>query len=214
MKTSTSKVLLSLLILFLLTGLVLIFAFPKSVFMDRLLTERGVYLLPSRVEEGIAHVSFEDLKVFFRNEPIGRFNRARVGLSPTGVNLSAICGNGRINARFGIGSLRLDLSSADCFEHVGTASGKLELKENKLRGRLVVRDLVMKNLRIDSLKLTFKGRNFDGEIGYMGMKLVGGGTLKIDPRNIENTEINAEFRGSVGKLIVKGKLTNISVRLR
>jgi len=214
MKTSISKLAISLIVLLLVSVVILLFSAPKSLLIDRFLMDRDIYIFPTKVKENLLDVGFENLKVFYRDRKLGEFSRVKMGLVPTGIKLSAVCGGGSIKAFFNLSNLKIDLRSADCLENVGDVSGKLELIEKGIKGNLVAKDLLVRGLKIDSLKLTFKGSKFEGEIEYMGMKLVGGGSFKLDLRNIENSDISGEFKGSVGTLTVKGKLKNITAQLR
>ena len=97
---------------------------------------------------------------------------------------------------------------------MGRMDGDIRLEEGKIFGKVYLRKLEIKGIDVDSIDLKFKGRRFEGSIEYRGMKLKGGGDIRLKPTKLEDSELNAVFRGSVGRFTLKGKLGNLNIQLR
>ncbi|RLJ71472.1 hypothetical protein BCF55_1774 [Hydrogenivirga caldilitoris] len=213
-KTTIFKLTLLTFLTLSVMSVALLFAIPKAILLDRFLSGHGVYIFPNRVEEGFLSVYLENLKVFYRNQPLGSFAKTRLSFEPVGLSLSAVCGSGKISALLGFRRLRAEFNSADCLKGIGLVSGNLELEGNKLKGTLSVRRFVAKGFKIDAMNLYFKGKSFDGDIEYMGIKLNGGGMLKLNLQNLLASELSGEFKGSLGSLLIRGRLNNITAELK
>ena len=101
-----------------------------------------------------------------------------------------------------------------CLERIDFIEGNLRLKEGRLFGRVSMRGLGLRGLKVDRLSLEFKGGRFEGTVESGGMELRGGGTLRLRLDRLEDSEVNALFKGKIGSLSVKGKLKSPSVQLR
>ncbi len=213
MKTSISKFLLFLISLLLVLSLSLLLVVPKAILLDKLLSERGIHLLAGRVDEGVADVSFEKLRVFYGGEEVLDLDRAVLSFSPAGLKAEGRCGSGRAYLRLGWGkTLEIKLRDFACSPFFRSASAKLLVSEG-LHGKLKISGLRVRGVEIDSVSMSFKGETFDGSISYMGMTLSGGGRFRLR-RSIRRSPVDAIFKGKMGTLLVKGTLSNISVQLK
>ncbi len=64
----------------------------KAVLLDGKLMKRNVHLIPGRVEEGPAHIKFEDLRVFVGSKEVARLEDLVARVSLRGIELRALCG--------------------------------------------------------------------------------------------------------------------------
>ncbi|WP_457600032.1 hypothetical protein [Hydrogenivirga sp.] len=213
-KISISKLLLLFGSTVLLVFIYALFAVPKAVVLDRVLSEQGLHLMAGRVEEGVLSLSFERFRLYSRGTEILNLDKLGMALSPSGLRMSGTCAEGRLYLSVGWDrSLKLELKDFRCSPFFEEAEGNLRLSEG-IFGRLRLVGIEGRGIRIDSASLDFRGENFNGDIVYAGMTLTGGGRIRLDRENPENTLIDASFKGSIGTVVVKGTLKNISVQLR
>ncbi len=216
MRIPFSKAFFLITLLIFISFLTVLFSFPKALLIDRFLMERGIHLIASRAEEGLTDVSLENVRVFYGKEEVARFGKLELRIGLLGLEVEGKCngGRGKLNLGYLNRDLEVDLKSLRCLRRVGEVNGKLLISDGSLKGDLSVSDLRLEGLKIASLRLRFMGRNFEGDIDYMGMNLRGGGSLKLDLNKPENSSLRASFRGEIGTLLVEGKLSKISVQLR
>ena len=200
---------------FLGVGLIsLLYLFPKSILMDKALTQAGVYLIPASVKEGLTEVVMKEVRVFRGNEELGKLDRAVLRLGLGGVSSYLACGKGegRLGVSWG-GDLRAEFKDFSCVSVIGSLNGKLRVEEGVF-GKVSVKGLKVQGADVESIDLEFNGKTFKGDITYMGMKLSGGGELRLRRERLEDSEINATFKGSLGNLVIRGKLKSPQIRVR
>ena len=187
---------------------------PKSILLDRALTQAGVYLIPSSVKEGITDVVMKEVRVFRGNEELGKVDKAVLRLGFGGVRSRFVCGKGEGSVGLSwSGVVRAKFRDFACLSYVGSLSGDLKIAGGVF-GKVSIKGLKVQGVDVESLRLEFSGKTFKGDITYMGMKLSGGGELRLKRDKLEDSEINATFKGSLGNLIIRGKLKNPQVRVR
>ena len=214
-RTFISKLLLLTLASLVISSILVFFSLPKSVILDRFLTTKGIGLIPERVREGTFRVEFEKVRVFFKNELVSRLDSLGVYLKPAGLGVLAVCGEGYLKGHVSLlGDLSAEAKGFECLEMAGKVYGNVRLEESRLFGRVSLENLDLKGIKVDRVDLEFKGDRFDGNVEYSGMKLRGGGSLRLNPSRLEDSEINAVFRGDLGRLVLKGRLGSPSVQLR
>ncbi len=214
-KTLIYKIPLVILIFALSSLSALFLLVPKSIVLDRLLTDRGVVLIPERVRESLFGIRFEKVFLFFKGEPVANPDLLTIELKPTALVLSALCGKGYLKGSVSLsGNARLRARSFGCLNRAENVDGELKLQKDRLSGKLLLEGVDAGGFTIDRISLVFKGRRFDGEVDYGKIKLKGGGDIKLKPGKLYDSEIDAVFRGLMGSLIIKGKLGNISVQFR
>lgn len=210
-RTSIFKVFIFLLVTITIFLVSLLFAVPKSVLLDKLLSQRNVHLFADRVEEGALGFSLEGVRVLYGSMSVFRFDRLSLGLYPVGVKMLGTCEGGSLLARMS-GSLSLEIKNFTCSGLVKRAEGRLVISEG-VRGRLRLEGLSLRGVSVDAIELEFTGESFKGVIDYAGMTLTGGGRIKLK-KELANSSLDASFRGNLGTLTLKGTLKNISVQLR
>ncbi len=214
-KTSISKALIVVFIFLITSSLLLLSAVPKAILLDKFLSGNGVNLIPEKVEEDLFGISFRKAKLFIGNELWAELDLIRLRLRPSGLILYALCGEGYLRGKISpTGNVSMEAGNFRCIKGIGELGGRIRLRENKIFGKVLFKELDLRSVRVDGVKLEFKGERFEGEIDYAGMKLKGGGTLKINAKKFEDTELNALFKGDLGRLLLKGKIRNLSVQLR
>ena len=210
-----SKLILTVFIFILLLLLSGLYGIPKAVIIDRLLMERGIYLLAGKVRETPLSIELEKARIFLRDEELGRFEKLKLSLRPFALNITGKCRKGVFSSTLSAGGdLEIKLRNLDCVKRVQSASGKLKIEGDKIFGNIEVKGLKVPGASIDSANFEFKGQDFKGKITYLGMTLTGGGKVKINPKNLRESTIDARFQGKLGNLVVRGTLGNISVRAR
>jgi len=209
------RTLFPILTLFFLFSAFFLLSIPKSIILDRLLREKGVDIVPERVEEGLLGVRFERVKVLFRNEPVGRLDSLRVTLGWKGVYFLARCGGGSLEGRVGFsGNISLKAKDFRCVETIRNLEGNLSLEGGRLFGNLLVEGLKLKGVSVDRVSLEFKGKRFEGVIERDSLKFKGSGSLELRPESIEESEVSGIFKGDLGNLILGGKLGSPTLLLR
>ena len=214
-KTLIYRIPLVILIFVFSSLLALFVLIPKSIVLDRLLMDRGVVLISERVRESLFGIRFERVLLFFNGELEANPDLLALELKPTALILSARCGKGYLRGSVSLsGDALLRAKSFGCLKRARNVDGELKLEGDRLLGRLFLEGVDAGGFSIDRISLLFKGRKFDGEVDYGKIKLTGGGDIKLKPGKLDDSEINAVFRGIMGSLVIRGKLGNLSVQFR
>lgn len=191
-----------------------IVSLPKALLIDRMLSERGVYLMAEDVREDLTGVTFGGVRLFVEDGQVAVFDSVRVGLRRWGIGIEALCGDGGIYALAGYGEVKLRAISVKCLSSVGELEADLTLKDEEMRGKLHLKGIEAGGLEADRVELFFEGDSFRGTIERGDLRFEGGGTFRLNLRDIWKSRVKASFRGDLGKIVVEGELKNPRFRLR
>ncbi len=198
-----------------LTFLFLLYSLPKAVVLDSLLSRFGLSLLAQRVEERTFTVLFEGVSLYRGGERLAQMEKLSLSITPLGISLSGRCGGGSLALRLRWRrELELHLKRATCISGFRSLEGKIRLSEGSVWGRLKAKGVELRGLNLDSADLDFEGESFKGRLLYGGMELRGGGRLRLNLKNPDRTYVDASFKGSLGTVHLRGRLSSISVQMR
>ncbi len=120
--------------------------------------KRNVHLIPGRVEEGPAHIKFEDLRVFVGSKEVARLEDLVARVSLRGIELRALCGGRTAEGILSLrGNLYLKTRDFGCLKGIEKVGADLFLEREKLRGRLTLTGLSIGGFKVDEIDLLFKG---------------------------------------------------------
>ncbi len=195
-------------------GVASVVSLPKAVLLDKLLGEADIHILTRRVEENLRKVIMEGVRIFKGNSEIAHLDKLNLSLTLSGLKLKGTCGEGRLEGFISYRrNLELSFDKFSCIERVGELSGEVAIRDG-IFGTLNLKGIMAQGVEIESAELKFTGEKFEGVIKAMGMTFRGGGTIKVNRENPAESEIDALFKGDLGRVIVRGKLSSISVHVR
>jgi len=196
------------------TGILLTSTFPKFLFLDRILLKNDLYLLAHKVKEKPLSLEIYKGKVFSKNGELIHFDSARLYVNLLSLNLELLCNGKPSKLSYDLfGNLKVNFNGFSCSPFFKSLSGNLELK-NGISGKIKVEGLKTKLAVLEELSLNFRGKNFTGEINYLGMELKGQGRILLNKENFLDSKVDGEFRGSGITLRVSGKLKRLRVNVR
>ena len=186
--------------------------FPKYAFVERLLKENRISVLAERVREGFNELLYLDGTIFLPEGLKISYRKFEIKVVPPSAEL--VCkGGGSLEGRLGVGGAEFLLRNFNCLNRVEGADGKLLLtRRGEVFGDLNLKGLNLKGINLKSADFRFHGGRFEGVLNLGGLKLKGGGTLRVDFNR--GIYVDAVFTGSGTKVFVKGYLPNPEVVVR
>jgi hypothetical protein len=186
----------------------LIFLIPKTILIDRFLSERGIFLLAEGVKEGVFSIELSSASVYYRNKKVVSFDRLRVRPLLGGLHLKGDCGKGYLGVLLSWGGdIEVNSEAFTCVEGVGEIKADLKITD-LIKGKAKLKDIDTGIVTVDSVELLFKGKEFEGKVVYGKFEFVGRGRVKINRKDPMSSTVSAEFTGPVGKVVLRGTLAN------
>ncbi|GEM_PF-2697708 len=218
MKIPKKKNIFKLITVFVLSLLIILvivlYSFPKGIFVDRVLREKNIHLIASKVEETPLKIITENTKLFFKNRELGSFEKITAEFKPFSLYLKAVCKKGFLETVINLtGTINLQAENFSCLSDVKYLSGKLKINEG-IKGNIVLKNINIKNFNAEKVELKFVGKEFRGKITYAGADFTGNGRFKLNKYNPLETEVNASFKGSLGNVSLSGKLQSLRIQIR
>lgn len=187
---------------------------PKFLLLDMWFMSKGVYMTANHVQEGLTYLSLKGVNLYGKNSKVVSFDRLDISLRVPYLFLKGVCGDGYLAAKlYPFGRAHLQGKDFRCFEGFYVKSLDLSLNDG-IRGTAQLLDIKVKDIKVDKLSLTFKGRSFDGEAKTLGYRLVGSGTVVVNKKDLLNSQLNATVSGGGMSLIIYGSLDNPTLEFK
>nr|NAZ06688.1 hypothetical protein [Thermocrinis sp.] len=99
MKLKIKEVLLLAVLFVLFSAFILFITLPKFLLLDRVLMEKGIYLMAQGVEEGLFHVKLSKVQVYDKSSKLAEFDSAEFSIKPFYLSLRGTCQGGSLETR-------------------------------------------------------------------------------------------------------------------
>ncbi|WP_448588079.1 hypothetical protein [Thermocrinis sp.] len=210
MKSNIKKILLFFFLLVLTLFILAFFTMPKFLIIEKILLQRGIYILAEDVEEGLFHVKLSKVQAYSKQSRIGSFDSIGFYLRPFYLLAKGKCGEGQLEVKvFPSKKVQINGKNLRCFEKLYVNSINVEFKDYIL-GRAEFSSLKLPNLTVEEIKFNFKGRSFDAEAKTFGMSLVGGGVVSFG----REVSINGQLTGIGTRFLISGPLSSPSFEVQ
>ena len=208
------KEFLLLAVLFVLSSVFILFiTLPKFLLLDRVLMERGIYLMAQDVEEGLFHVKLSKAQVYDKSSKLVEFDSAVFSIKPFYLSLKGTCQGGSLEAELFLNKkVEIEGKNFSCLRGARIKFVSLELVEG-IKGKLELEDLRLKDLKVDGLTVEFKGRTFSGQARVLDSLIVGDGVVSFNRADPLRSSINGKLTGMGLSLQLSGTLQNPSVEV-
>jgi hypothetical protein len=213
MKLKIKEVLL-LAVLFVLSSVFILFiTLPKFLMLDRVLMERGIYLMAQGVEEGLFHVKLSKVQVYDKNSKLAELDSVVFSIKPFYLSLKGTCQGGSLETRLSLNKkIEIEGKSFGCLKGARVKFVSLELMDG-IRGKLELEDIRLKDMKVDGLTVEFKGRTFSGQARVLDSLVVGDGVVSFNRADPLRSSINGKLIGMGLSLQLSGTLQNPSVEV-
>lgn len=205
MKIPSSKLLFYPLVVFTVFFLLFFLTFPKFLFVDRKLSQAGLYLLADRVEEGLTGLSLTKVRLYDQQSKLATFDKLEISLRFLKIMVVGLCEGKSLRAELYPWSMSLNTESFTCLSGTDSLSANLSVRKG-LYGKMSMKGLKFQDTKIDELSLELRGRVFRAKVKMMGFELVGDGQLVFKPSDPLRSGINGQVSGGGMKLVLSGTL--------
>jgi hypothetical protein len=213
MKLKIKEVLLLAVFFVLFSAFILFITLPKFLLLDRVLMERGIYLMAQGVEEGLFHVKLSKVQVYNKSSKMAELDSAVFSIKPFYLSLKGTCQGGSLETRLFLNKkTEIEGKSFGCLKGARVKFVSLELMDG-IRGKLELEDLRLKDLKVDGLTVEFKGRTFSGRARVLDSLVVGDGVVSFNRTDPLRSSINGKLTGMGLSLQLSGNLQNPSVEV-
>ncbi|MCS7261998.1 MAG: hypothetical protein N3C13_04970 [Aquificaceae bacterium] len=179
--------------------------FPKFLFVDRKLSQAGLYLLADRVEEGLTGLSLTKVRLYDQQSKLATFDKLEISLRFLKIMVVGLCEGKSLRAELYPWSMSLNTESFTCLSGTDSLSANLSVRKG-LYGKMSMKGLKFQDTKIDELSLELRGRVFRAKVKMMGFELVGDGQLVFKPSDPLRSGINGQVSGGGMKLVLSGTL--------
>jgi len=213
MKLKIKEVLLLAVFFLLFSVFILFITLPKFLLLDRVLMERGIYLMAHGVEEGLFHVKLSKVQVYDKSSKLAEFDSAVFSIKPFYLSLRGTCQGGSLETKLFLNKkIEIEGKNFGCLRGARVKFVSLELMDG-IRGKIELEDLRLRDMKVDGLTVEFKGRTFSGRGKVLDYLVVGDGVVSFNRANPLSSSINGKLTGMGLNLQISGTLQNPSVEV-
>jgi hypothetical protein len=213
MKLKIKEVLLLAVFFVLFSVFILFITLPKFLLLDRVLMEKGIYLMAQDVEEGLFHVKLSKVQVYDKSSKLAEFDSVVFSIKPFYLSLKGMCQGGSLETKLFLNKkIEIEGKNFGCLKGARAKFVSLELMDG-IRGKLELEDLRLKDLKVDGLTVEFKGKTFSGQASVLGFLVVGDGVVSFNRADPLRSSINGKLTGMGFNLQISGTLQNPSVEV-
>lgn len=205
MKIPSRKLLFYPLVVFTVFFLLFFLTFPKFLFVDRKLSQVGLYLLADRVEEGLTGLSLTKVRLYDQQSKLATFDKLEISLRFLKIRVVGLCEGKSLRVELYPWSMSLNTESFTCLSGTDSLSANLSVRKG-LYGKMSMKGLKFQDTKIDELSLELRGRVFRAKVKMMGFELVGDGQLVFKPSDPLRSGINGQVSGGGMTLVLSGTL--------
>jgi hypothetical protein len=213
MKLKIKEVLLLAVFFVLFSAFILFITLPKFLLLDRVLMERGIYLMAQDVEEGLFHVKLSKVQVYDKSSKLAEVDSAVFSIKPFYLSLKGTCQGGGLEIKFFLNKkIEIEGKSFGCLKGARVKFVSLVLTDD-IRGKLELEDIRLKDMKVDGLTVEFKGKTFSGQARVLDSLVVGDGVVSFNRADPLRSSINGKLIGMGLSLQLSGTLQNPSVEV-
>jgi hypothetical protein len=213
MKLKIKEVLFLAVFFVLFSAFILFITLPKFLLLDRVLMERGIYLMAQGVEEGLFHVKLSKVQVYDKSSKLAELDSAVFSIKTFYLSLKGTCQGGSLETRLFLNKkIEIEGKSFGCLKGARVKFVSLELTDG-IKGKLELEDLRLKDLKVDGLTVEFKGKTFSGQARVLDSLVVGDGVVSFNRTDPLRSSINGKLIGMGLSLQLSGILQNPSVEV-
>ena len=213
MKLKIKEVLLLAVLFVLFSAFIVFITLPKFLLLDRVLMEKGIYLMAQDVEEGLFHVKLSKVQVYDKSSKLVEFDSAVLSIEPFYLSLRGTCQGGSLETKLFLNKkIEIEGKNFGCLKGARVKFVNLELVDG-IRGKLELEDVRLKDLKVDGLTVEFKGRTFSGQARVLDSLIVGDGVVSFNRADPLRSSINGKLIGMGLNLQISGTLQNPSVEV-
>ena len=213
MKLKIKEVLLLAVLFVLFSVFILFITLPKFLLLDRVLMEKGIYLMAQSVEEGLFHVKLSRVQVYDKSSKLAEFDSVVFSIKPFYLFLKGTCQGGSLEAKLFLNKkIEIEGKNFGCLRGARVKFVSLEIMDG-IKGKLELEDVRLKDLKVDGLTVEFKGRTFSGQARVLDSLIVGDGIVSFNRADSLRSSINGKLTGMGLNLQLSGTLQNPSVEV-
>jgi len=213
MKLKIKEVLLLAVFFVLFSVFILFITLPKFLLLDRVLMEKGIYLMAQGVEEGLFHVKLSKVQVYDKSSKLAEFDSAVFSIKPIYLSLRGTCQGGSLEAKLFLSKkIEIEGKNFGCLKVARIKFVSLEIMDG-IKGKLELEDVRLKDLKVDGLTVEFKGRTFSGQARVLDSLIVGDGVVSFNRADPLRSSINGKLAGMGLSLQLSGTIQNPSVEV-
>jgi len=213
MKLKIKEILLLAVFFVLFSAFILFITLPKFLLLDRVLMERGIYLMAQDVEEGLFHVKLSKVQVYDKSSKLAEFDSVVFSIKPFYLSLKGTCQGGSLETKLFLNKkIEIEGKSFGCLKGARVKFVSLVLTDD-IRGKLELEDIRLKDMKVDGLTVEFKGKTFSGQARVLDSLVVGDGVVSFNRADPLRSSINGKLIGMGLSLQLSGTLQNPSVEM-
>ncbi len=213
MKLKIKEALLLAVLFVLFSVLILFITLPKFLLLDRVLMEKGIYLMAQGVKEGLFHVKLSKVQVYDKSSKLAEFDSVVFSIKPFHLSLKGTCQGGSFETKLFLNKkIEIEGKNFGCLRGARVKFVSLELMDG-IRGKLELEDLRLRDIKVDGLTVEFKGRTFSGQARVLDSLVVGDGVISFNRADLLRSSINGKLTGTGLNLQISGTLQNPSVEV-
>ena len=204
MKNWIFNVLGSSLLLLCMLAIAAVIMIPKAPIIEKEMAKRNIHIFSKTIEENMLSITWKNPKIFVGNKLVATPSQLDLKMIPKGAKVTITCHTGHAKVKVGWeGNIDIQIKNAKCIKNVGNVNGKITMHQ-----------VSTGNYTVDLLNLNIKKNKFSGKLIANGVEMKGRGEIVFNKRNILKSTVNGLFEGQFGKIMLKGTLENLSVKIQ
>ncbi|MFN3263653.1 MAG: hypothetical protein ACK42C_01970 [Aquificaceae bacterium] len=203
--------LLYVILVFVFFVLLTFLTFPKFLFLDKKLSESGLYLTANSVHEGYLNLNLRGVNIYDQTSRLLRFDALNIYAGFLKLNFYGLCEGKTLKGELSPWAIKLRAQDFTCFSSADSTTADITLREG-IYGTLLMNGLKLQDAKLDQLSLEMRGRVFTARAKFMGFELVGDGQIVYKPSDPLKSQINGRVSGGGMSLTISGTLERLQLR--
>ncbi|NPB05271.1 MAG: hypothetical protein GXO08_02695 [Aquificae bacterium] len=203
----------------LLGGLALLVLTPKYLWLEKLVSEKGLFLKAQTVRENLWEVQYYGGEVYYREAKAGNFTVVRIKFLPL-PELTWRCSSGWFKVSPNLPEVGLSLEASDfsCSSLFRKGEWKVKLLREEVFGRAVLYGVKIERglpaEELERLTLRFEGKRVYATVEAGGLRLSGEGRINWKLADPFSSTIYLTLKGQGFTLTLKGPLFSPRAEVR
>jgi len=191
--------------------LLLFITFPKFLLIDKILSQKGIYMTAKSVQEKLFSIELKNVSFYDRNSKLMDFEKINISIIPFSIKLTGKSSSGFVEInyyylkkQYNIKARQLKTLNLFTIQDADIDLGK------DIKGNLTIKNLNSAGLKLETIILNFKGRTFNIKLQDRGIESSGSGIITI-AKDIIDSQLNAEVLYGGYRIIFSGTLQNLKI---
>jgi len=193
------------------TLIFLFVTFPKFLLVDKILSQKEIYIIAKSVKEKLLSIELRDVSLYDKTSKLMDFEKVNISVIPFSIKLKGNSASGlvEVNYYFFKNKYSIKARNLKTLNLFTIQDADIDLGKD-IKGNLTIKNLNSAGLKLETIILKFKGKTFDVKLQDKDIQSSGSGMITV-AKDIIDSQLNAEVLYGGYRIIFSGTLKNLKI---